>query len=198
MKSIKIGFLCIFIIPALIFCSTEKALCQDTAQITIKNLRRQMGSIASDATEGRFTGSPGYWKAAKYTANEFRKEGLKPGIANEKGNKSYFQEVPFIRDTYSKATSITLQKNGRTKIFNHSAGNFLILDPGHNYKNAPVAAPVFIGYGINEPKAGWDDYGGLDVKGKWVIMLSGIPSQDSKSKVLPKELNARYGDWDTC
>ena len=65
------------------------------------------------------------------------------------------------------------------------------LHHGVNYKQVPSTAPVFIGYGIEESKAGWDDFNGLDVRGRWVIILGGIPPSDSVRL-------ARYKDWDTC
>jgi hypothetical protein len=154
-----------------------------------------MDSIASDATEGRFTGSPGYRKAAQYAANIFREAGLNPGYTNEKGEKSYFQPVPFIRYNYDPASSITILKNGKNKTFCHSAGNFIILNPGIQNENIPMASPAFIGYGINEPELGWDDYTGVDVKGRWVIVLNGIPAADSMNPSFPDTLRKRYTDW---
>ena len=157
-----------------------------------------MDSIASDATEGRFTGTPGYRKAAQYVSNVFREAGLNPGCTNGKGEKSYFQPVPFIRNSYGLTTSLTMLKNGNNKTFDHSASNFVILNPGIQYKNIPMASPVFIGYGVHEPEYGWDDYAGLDVKGKWVILLNGIPPADTISPVFPDHLRKQYADWDNC
>lgn len=80
---------------------------------TIKNLKIDMYGIASDATEGRFTGSPGYLKAANYVARQLRASGL----------KTTFQPVPFIRDNYD-ASSLTV--NGVA--FPHKGGNFIVLE----------------------------------------------------------------------
>ena len=182
-----------FIIQLLFFCGQGETVAQEIETISIKDLRQHMDFIASDATEGRFTASPGYKKAAQYVADVFRKAGLNPGCINEKGEKSYFQPVPFIRDNYGPATSLTMRKNGKDKTFDHSAGNFVILNSGIQYKNIPIASPMFIGYGIHEPEYGWDDYAGLDVKGKWVIVLKGIPPADAVNPAFPDSLR-KYAD----
>ncbi len=79
---------------------------------SIEQLKQDMYGIASDATEGRFTGSPGYLKAAKYVARQLRMAGL----------KTSFQAVPFIWDNYDGST-ITI--GGR--IYAHKGGNFVVL-----------------------------------------------------------------------
>jgi hypothetical protein len=187
-----------FLILILFFYSQEKIFSQEIETITIKDLRQHMDSIASDATEGRFTGSPGYRQAAEYAVSIFSKAGLKPGWTNEKGEKSFFQPVPFIRNNYGTTTSLTMGKNGERKTFVHSTSNFVILNPGIQYENIPMASPVFIGYGINEPELGWDDYAGVDVKGKWVIILNGIPLADTNNPTFPDSLRKLYSDAKTC
>ena len=69
-----------------------------------------MDAIASDATQGRLTGTRGYKKAADYAANIFREAGLNPGYTNKNGKKSYLQPVPFIRKNYT-STSLIIRKN---------------------------------------------------------------------------------------
>jgi hypothetical protein len=182
---------------ALFICGQGKISAQ-IETITIKNLKQHMDSIATDATEGRLTGSAGYMRAAQYAVNIFREAKLNPGYTNAKGEKSYFQPVPFISNNYDSATYITIRKTGTSETFDHSAGSFVILNPGLNYRDIPIASPVFIGYGINEPKSGWDDYAGIDVKGKWVILLNGIPAADTINPVFPINLRKQYVDRNNC
>lgn len=152
-----------------------------------------MNFIACDVTEGRLTGTSGYKKAADYAVDIFKKAGLLPAWTNENGEKTYLQPVPFIRYTYDTSTFITIRKNSKNKTFAPSASNFVIINPGNRNKNTPVAAPVFIGYGINEPENGWDDYAGVDVKEKWVILLQGIPPVDENPE-FPDGLRKKYTD----
>lgn len=167
---------------------------QELEAITTKNLRQHMDSIASNDTEGRFTGSTGYKRAANYVASVFHEAGLKPICTDEKSEKSYFQPVPFIRNNYGPATSILIRKNGRDKTFDHSSETFAIINPGMKYHSVPIASPVFVGYGIHEPKHGWDDYAGVDVKGKWIILLDGIPPTDQSKPKFPNRLRRRYAN----
>jgi len=84
-----------------------------TAQAqSIKQLRQDMNGIASDATEGRFTGSPGYLKAARYVAGQLKTAGL----------KTTFQAVPLIWDNYDGST-VSINH----KIYLHQGGNFVVL-----------------------------------------------------------------------
>ena len=129
---------------------------------TIKELKKYMYGIASDATEGRFTGSAGYKKAADFVVSQLKAFGLRP----------IYQPVPFIRDNYH-GSSITLSKHDSSSTFLHSADNFVIMRPGLPQKTS-LYAPVFIGYGIED--TAWNDYAGIEVAGKWVVMLTGIPA----------------------
>jgi hypothetical protein len=187
-----------FIMLVLFFYVLKKTTAQEIESIQTENLRKHMEFIASDDTEGRFTGSTGYKKAADYAVNVFREAGLSPGWTNEKGEKSYLQPLPFVRYNYRTNTSITVRKNEKNRTFEHSSSNFVVLYPGIEYKNIPMCKPVFIGYGIHEPEFGWDDYVGMDVEGKWVIIFKGIPPVDSIEPIFPDTLRKRYADWRIC
>lgn len=182
----------LILILIIFFNSQERMYSQEIETVLIENLRKHMDAIASDATEGRLTGSVGYKKAAEYTATVFKEAGLKPGWINEKGEKSFFQPVPFIRDNY-KSTSLTIQKNGEDNTFDHSTNDFVILKIGKGSENNQITSPAFIGYGISEPEKGWDDYADLDLKGKWVILLNGLPPKNS-NPTFPDCLRKKYSD----
>jgi len=81
----------------------------------ISSLKKDMYGIASDATEGRFTASPGYLKAAKYVMNRLKADGLKP----------YLQPVPFVWDDY---TGSSLRVKGRK--IPHAPANFIVVQQG--------------------------------------------------------------------
>jgi Zn-dependent M28 family amino/carboxypeptidase len=126
--------------------------------------------LASDPYEGRLTGSPGYAKAARYVAAKFKAAGLKPGGA--KG--SYFQPVKYLEERVDAAHShVTLQDGGKTTLL--TVGADLTLG-ARDAQPATIAAPlVFVGYGLHLPEAGYDDFAGLDLKGKIVVVLGGGP-----------------------
>jgi hypothetical protein len=183
------GFL---LIHVFFFCGQNTTIAQTTETITIDNLRELMDSIATETTEGRLTTSAGYKKAAQYAADVFQKAGLQPGFTNEKGEKSYFQPVPFIKKDYSLST-LTFRIKSKNQSFSYKAGDFFFLNAGTN-NNIRFSSAFFVGYAINEPEMGWDDFDGLDVEGKWVIVIKGIPPGDANS-VFPKYLQQKYSDW---
>lgn len=195
MKNILIRNSLIGIFSILFFFTEGNILAQNIESIGIKTLRKHMDAIASDATEGRLTGSVGYRKAADYAVTVFQEAGLKPGWINEKGEKSFLQPVPFIRDNY-KSTSLTIRKNGKNNTFDHSTNDFVILNIGKGSENNQITSPAFIGYGISEPEKGWDDYADLDLKGKWVILLDELPPKNSNPK-FPDSLRKKYSDRKT-
>jgi len=195
MKNILIRNYLLGIFSILFFFTEGNILAQNIESVSIKNLRQHMDAIASDASQGRLTGTLGYKKAADYATNIFREAGLIPGYTNKNGKKSYLQPVPFIRKNYT-STSLIIRKNGRDKTFHHSTGDFVIFNTGIGDKKNQLASPAFIGYGISEPEMGWDDYRGLDLKGKWVIVIDGAPPADSYPS-FSDSLRKKYADRKT-
>lgn len=125
--------------------------------------------LASDEFEGRAPGSPGEEKTVAYLVEEFKKLGLQPG--NPDG--TYIQNVPLVGIT--STPSLAFMIDGRTLALEH-INDFI----GPSSRITPrVAAQdtdvVFVGYGVVAPEFGWDDYKGLDVRGKTVVMLVNDP-----------------------
>lgn len=125
--------------------------CGGEAQ-TISALKKYMYGIASDATEGRFTGTAGYRRAAAFVFGQLRVAGLHP----------FYQAVPLIRDNYT-GSSITLSKHDLSSTFLHSAADFVILQSG-KAQTGNLAAPVFLGDGVGDDS--------VEVAGRWVILLN--------------------------
>jgi len=183
------------LIHSIFFCGQGITIAQDTESVSIRNLRQHMDSIASDPTEGRFTGSAGYRKAAEYAANVLLEAGLNPGYTDDKGEKSYFQPVPFIHTSYA-SSSITIRENGKDETFSYSTGDFVIIKSGPLNRNVQMTSPAFIGYGINEPEYRWDDYADLNLQGKWVIVIDEIPKGDA-NQAFSDNLRKKYADRKT-
>lgn len=185
---IKIRFLIVFF-----FAVTGIIFSQGAKTFGINNLRQIMDSIAGDATEGRFTGSPGYKKASEYIVNFLNKNGLEPGYTDHTGEKTYFQPVPFVKYSYDSLTSISIEINNNKKIFRHAAHDFVFKNCNSFNLNAAHSA-VFIGYGIYEPDFSWNDYENIDVNGKVVIIKSGIP----KNEIFSNKLRDKYDSYISC
>lgn len=147
--------------------------------ITAAEITAHVRYLASPELEGRGSGTPGNDKAADYLAARFRAVGLRP--AGEKG--SYFQRFPvFTGVTLGERNLLTLQ-TGEGSLRLKVRQDFM--PPGFA-KNAQVEAPlVFAGYGISQPELGYDDYAGVDVRGKIAIVLRYTPDGDDSGKFGP-------------
>jgi Zn-dependent M28 family amino/carboxypeptidase len=132
-----------------------------------ESFRSHVTFLADDRLEGRDSGSRGYDLAALYVASRFEALGLKPA-----GQEGWYQQVPFLESRLSgEPGSLTI--GGRP--FVH--GREIVLTPTPDEAAVAVEAPaVFVGYGLEAPEIGVDDYKGLDVRGKVVVVLGGFPN----------------------
>ena len=163
----------------------ERAL----ARIRPEAIRAHMSFLADDLLEGRGTGSRGYDLAAKYVAARFEALGLAP--AGTGGG--YLQPVPFLRSaTVAAKCSFTVIRDGRDGRNGESTelkyGEDYVLTSGIlSQTDVEVTAPlVFAGFGVSAPELGYDDYAGVDVKGKIAVVLSGAPA------TFPSDQRAYY------
>ncbi|HRX10168.1 MAG TPA: M28 family peptidase [Draconibacterium sp.] len=123
--------------------------------------------LSSDKYKGRLSGSPEYFEAAKWCAAKFAEWGVKPAF-----NGSYFQE---FRNEYSEVLSLgEVVYSGKNMQKTLSFPDDYL--PGSNSASGKVSGQlVYVGYGITAPELGYDDYKNVDVKGKIIILESGIP-----------------------
>ncbi len=135
-------------------------------------IRAQMAFLSSDLLEGRYTGSRGYLIAAQYIAGQFTQLGLKP--AGDAG--TYFQNVRFRQiELEREKSSFTLNLDGKQQVLEFGKD---YIAPGNAVsEDSSVEAPlVFVGYGVTAPEFNYDDYAGVDAKGKIVALLYGAPA----------------------
>lgn len=169
------------------------ALAQTAAPpISVDTLKAVTKTLSSDAFEGRAPGSAGETKTLAYLQEQFAKAGLKPG---NKGQ--WLQDVPLVEITAKNVTPLTFT-GGKTPLSlafgpDMTIGTYRVT-PHIDVRNSDV---VFAGYGIVAPEKGWNDYAGLDVKGKTVIVLINDP--DWETKEAKGLFNGRamtyYGRW---
>ncbi|HEX7948531.1 MAG TPA: aminopeptidase, partial [Phenylobacterium sp.] len=137
------------------------------------NIKAHMTFLASDLLQGREAGSPGFDIAANYVASQFAQLGLTP----MGGAGSYFQKVPLVASRPTdEGRFVVTGKDGasRTLVF---GDDVRVIGRPTGRSELRVAAPlVFAGYGVVAPERGRDDYKGLDVKGKIVVLLQGAPA----------------------
>ena len=145
--------------------------------------------LASDEFEGRGPGTRGETLTVNYLIDQFKSSGLKPG--NPDG--TFVQKVPLVG--YTTVPQIDIESGGQKtslKFFDDFVHDSPALRTSASVKNASV---VFAGYGIVAPEYGWDDYKGMDVRNKLVIVLSGEPSAPDKKD--PKKVDSTFFRGDT-
>lgn len=169
--------------------SVDAELPGAAAAISADRIRADVKYLASDRLEGRGIGTRGEELATDFIAREFQKAGLKP--AGQRG--TFFQAVRLLEVTTDpKATLLAVQ------------GNHSVAFPcgeefaGQSQTQQPVdefdAEAVFVGHGIVAPEFGWDDYQGVAVKGKVVVLFTNEPPSDDAQFFHGKALTY-YGRW---
>ena len=136
--------------------------------------------LAADDMEGRETGSEGLRKAAAYIVEQLKKDGLQPA-----GVKGFYQPVKLVsRQIDESASSLALVRDG--------AAEPLVLGQDAMFSTRVALAPgvdaplVFVGYGLKVPEKNYDDYAGLDLKGKVAVIISGSTAD------MPSALASHY------
>lgn len=159
--------------------------------ISAERIRAHVKFLADDLLEGRGPGTRGGELAAKYIAAEFALDGLKPGG----DNGSYFQQVQFFGMTVKLSqTKFDLVPQSGSPISLKFGPDYVVNNPRHTPVMDIDAPIVFVGYGITAPEFGWDDYAGVDVKGKVVLIIVGDPPSDDPKFFGGKALTY-YGRW---
>src|ERR1700686_2460580 len=185
MKIKRAALLCLCTVIVLVFFARTYSVHAnpdgaDEAMNTIRPeaIRADMRFLSDDALEGRGTGTRGYDIAAKYMASQFESLGLQP--AGDNG--SYFQSVPLRSAKPDEVkTTVVLTRSGKdgTLTFRKdyiSRGDFVRPD-------SSVEAPVvFVGDGVTAPDQNYDDYQGIDARGKIVAFVFEAPNFESSLK----------------
>lgn len=149
-------------------------------------LRAHLEFLADDALEGRAPGTRGGVTAAKYIATQFERLGLEP--AGDSG--TYFERVPIIALTPQP----TLAVAGATPAPLTWKDDYVMWSMRNDSLVTVQGDAVFVGYGIVAPEYGWNDYAGIDVKGKIVVTLVNDPGlQDST--IFRGKILTYYGRW---
>jgi hypothetical protein len=169
--------------------------------ITLNAIKGQLEFLASDWTEGRGTGEKGYFLAADYVASMFKVFGAAPAgdVAATGGPrmprnqsapqvprpKSFFQNFTLLESQPGGGSLLTIQKSGKEYTFEENVD----LKVSRATLSGKFEAPlVFVGYGFVDKANGFDDFAGVDVKGKIIVRLSGFPGSGDINSDLYKKL----------
>ncbi|QSX31023.1 M28 family peptidase [Shewanella cyperi] len=149
--------------------------------------RRHVQTLASDEFEGRAPLSHGEQLTLDYLQQEFKRLGLAPAFGN-----SYLQSVPMAKITADQSMQLKVGELNFANGTDFTARTQQVV-PRVELKDSEL---VFVGYGIKAPEYGWDDYAGVDVKGKTVIVLVNDPGFATQDPALFKgNAMTYYGRW---
>ncbi len=180
-----------FLLAAIIILLAACKHNENSNPITGDEIKNHIAVLADDSLTGRKPFTNGETKAINYISSQFKKLGLEPG-----NNGSYFQDVPMVEITSTPSATMQIT-GGKANISFNALTDFVAstrreLDTV-TLRNSPI---IFAGYGIVAPEYNWNDYAGLDVKGKTVIVLVNDPGFKSGDKTLFKgDTMTYYGRW---
>jgi Zn-dependent M28 family amino/carboxypeptidase len=159
--------------------------------IDSEKIRAAVKYLSDDALQGRGTGQKGGDLAADWIAARFKAYGLLP--AGDNG--TYFQNINFYGVTTDpKQTRFALVSKSGTEVVLKFADEYVATDQTHSDKSTVDAPIVYVGYGISAPEYNWDDYKGVDLKGKALLMLVNEPPSDDPNFFKGRALTY-YGRW---
>lgn len=153
--------------------------------------REDVRLLASDDFEGRRPGTLGQEKTVAYLVEQFRKLGLKPGNGD-----SYLQQVPLVEILAGSDASLSISGRGATRPLTYGKDMVIWTKRAVPAAQLTQSDLVFVGYGIVAPEYAWNDYAGLDVRGKTVVVLVNDPGFATKDpKTFKGGAMTYYGLW---
>ncbi len=160
-------------------------------EVSTEDLSMHIKVLASDEFGGRAPGTPGEDKTVAYLTQQFQRLGLKPGNGD-----SYVQTVPMIESLVSADSTMSIATKGQSR--NLLMGKDMVMGTRSEKPEVKIDASdmVFVGYGVNAPEQNWNDYAGLNVKGKTVVMLINDPGfHVGDAKLFEGRRMTYYGRW---
>ncbi len=161
------------------------------SQIEESKLRAHVKYLADDLLEGRGPGSRGGMLAAKYIASQFESLGLEPAASD----RSYFQQVQMVGLRTDPTIRLAVKSAAGDAEFRF--GDEFVGGTDFEQTEIPINSDiVFVGYGVTAPEYNWDDYKGLDVRGKILMMMvNDPPATPSEPNLFGGKALTYYGRW---
>jgi Zn-dependent M28 family amino/carboxypeptidase len=159
--------------------------------IQTQTLAADIETLASDAFEGRAPSSPGEEKTVAFLEARFREMGLQPGNGD-----SFFQLVPLVSITAHPEMTLTVADESGQSAYTYGNDFMAWTTRIVDRSGLDASEMVFVGYGIVAPEYDWNDYAGLDVRGKTVVMLINDPGFGSDDpSFFTGNAMTYYGRW---
>ncbi|MBL8549104.1 MAG: M28 family peptidase [Hyphomonadaceae bacterium] len=167
-----------------------------SAPLSAPALMRHIQTLSSDRFEGRAPGTRGEALTLAYLEQAFSAAGLQPGVVRADGTRSWRQAVPLVAAQLSQAPTLSLSGTDGPRFYAY-ATQFSAwtrrLEPVVTVTNAPL---VFVGYGIVAPENNWNDYAGVDMRGKIAVILINDPDfETGDDRGFGGRAMTYYGRW---
>ena len=158
--------------------------------ITDASLRGDIRFLADDLLEGRGPGTRGDKLAQAYITAQFQMIGLEPAAANG----GWIQPVPLVGVTTQPPQTMTFKIGNKSIDFKNSDDYIVTCGQAKTESKFNDAEVLFVGYGMQAPEYGWDDFKDVDVKGKVLIVMNNDPADDPE--IFAGRTRLYYGRWD--
>ncbi|APO99996.1 M28 family peptidase [Xanthomonas perforans] len=187
MKRVAVGLLAM---------AVSTALMAATPSFDGARISRDVKELASDAYEGRGPATAGEEKTIAYLSEQFAEAGLQPGGDLANGKRGWTQAVPLRRADIVGTPTIAVQNAGKPQTLTQGKQISIraALDGSSKVEiaNAPL---VFVGYGVKAPERNWDDFKGVDLKGKIAVVLINDPDFETGKGDFDGTGMTYYGRW---
>lgn len=176
--------------------AVSTALMAATPSFDGARISRDVKELASDAYEGRGPATAGEEKTIAYLSKQFAEAGLQPGGDLANGKRAWTQAVPLRRADIVGTPTIAVQSAGQPQTLTQGKQIAIraALDGSSTVEiaNAPL---VFVGYGVKAPERNWDDFKGVDLKGKIAVVLINDPDFETGKGDFDGAGMTYYGRW---
>jgi Zn-dependent M28 family amino/carboxypeptidase len=154
-------------------------------------LSAHVKTLSSDAFEGRAPATAGEKKTVDYLVEQMKAVGLQPGGDLANGTRAWTQDVPLAQFNIDGPVSLTVNAGGKQTTLAQGK-DVAVRAAATNVDRVPI---VFLGYGVTAPEREWDDYQGIDMRGKVAIVLINDPDFESGSGAFGGRAMTYYGRW---
>ncbi|WP_342316192.1 M28 family metallopeptidase [Lysobacter sp. FW306-1B-D06B] len=165
-------------------------------EIDPNRLSQDVKVLSSDEFEGRGPATAGETKTVDYVVAQMKAAGLQPGGDLKDGKREWTQAVPLARSEIQGTPALSINVKGKSQAL--TQGEQIAVRAAQDgskkvdIRNAPL---VFAGYGVNAPERGWDDFKGVDLKGKIAVVLINDPDFDGGEGDFGGKAMTYYGRW---
>ncbi|MBO9662575.1 M28 family metallopeptidase [Dokdonella sp.] len=175
---------------------SSSAFAEKAPTFDAKRLSEDVKTLSSDAFEGRGPATPGETKTVEYIVAQMKAAGLQPGGDLKDGQRAWTQAVPLARSQISGTPKLDVAVGGKNEAL--TQGEQIAVraamegSKSVSIKDAPL---VFLGYGVDAPERKWNDFKGVDLKGKIGIVLINDPDFETGKGDFGGKAMTYYGRW---